>query len=138
MATSLPKTNGHSSTPTLIVRLLEQRLDELLGELRALAPDLVGKLELTLEALKEQWPVRGEYDGLDRPGVIRKYLLKVGRPADLREIRDAVAAPASRFDARSIWDGGKREVEQGRLLNVADETKGEDWVLSLPDWEKDS
>jgi hypothetical protein len=138
MATSLPKTNGHSSPPTLIVRLLEQRLDELLAELRPLAPDLVEKLELTLEALKEQWPIRGEYDGLDRPGVIRKYLLKVGRPADLREIRDAVAAPASRFDARSIWDGGKREVEQGRLLNVADVNKGEDWVLSLPDWEMDS
>lgn len=99
-----------------------------------LAPDLVAKLELTLEALLEQWPARGEYEGLDRPGVIRKYLLKVGRPAELREIRDAVAAPASRFDGRSIWDGGKREVEQGRLLNVADEHKGEDWVLALPEW----
>ena len=76
MATSLPKTNGHSSTPTLIVRLLEQRLDELLAELHPLSPDLVEKLELTLEALKEQWPIRGEYDGLDRPGVIRKYLLE--------------------------------------------------------------
>ena len=92
------------------------------------------KLELTLEALQEQPPARGEYDGLDRPGVIRKYLLKIGRPAELREIRDAVAAPASRFDGRSIWDGGKREVEQGRLVNVADEDKGEDWVLALPEW----
>ena len=113
---------------------MEQRRDELLAELRALAPDLVAKLELTLEALLEQWPARGEYEGLDRPGVIRKYLMKVGRPAELREIRDAVAAPASRFDGRSIWDGGKREVEQGRLLNVADENKGEDWVLALPEW----
>jgi hypothetical protein len=129
---------GRRSTPTLTVRLLGQRRDELLEELRALAPDLVQKLEQTLEALKEQWPERGEYDGLDRPGVIRKYLLKVGRPAELREIRDAVAAPASRFDGRSIWDGGKREVEQGRLLNVADESKGEDWVLSLPEWQHDS
>ncbi len=125
---------GLRSTPTLTVRLLKQRRDELLGELRVLAPDLVQKLEQTLEALKEQRPERGEYDGLDRPAVIRKYLLKVGRPAELREIRDAVEAPASRFDGRSIWDGGKREVEQGRLLNVADESKGEDWVLSLPEW----
>jgi hypothetical protein len=125
---------GPKSTPTLTVRLLKQRREELLGELRALAPDLVRKLEQILEALQEQRPERGEYEGLDRPGVIRKYLLKVGRPAELREIRDAVAAPASRFDGRSIWDGGKREVEQGRLLNVADESKGEDWVLSLPEW----
>jgi hypothetical protein len=130
-------TNGHKSTPTLTVRLLEQRRDELLGELRGLAPELVEKLEMTLEALKEQSPTRGEYDGLDRPAVIRNYLLKVGRPAELREIRDAVAAPASRFDGRSIWDGGKREVEQGRLVNVADESKGEDWVLSLPEWASD-
>jgi len=131
-------TNGHNSASTLTVLLLEQRRDELLTELRARAPQLVEKLELVLEALKEQSPSRGEYDGLDRPGVIRKYLLKVGRPAELREIRDAVAAPASRFDGRSIWDGGKREVEQGRLLNVADESKGEDWVLSLPEWEQRS
>jgi hypothetical protein len=129
---------GPRSTPTLTVRLLKQRQDELLGELRVLAPDLVQKLEQTLDALKEQRPERGEYDGLDRPAVIRKYLLKVGRPAELREIRDAVAAPASRFDGRSIWDGGKREVEQGRLLNVADESKGEDWVLSLPEWRQGS
>ena len=129
---------GPKSTPTLTVRLLKQRREELLGELRALAPDLVRKLEQILEALQEQRPERGEYEGLDRPGVIRKYLLKVGRPAELREIRDAVAAPASRFDGRSIWDGGKREVEQGRLLNVADESKGEDWVLSLPEWETPS
>ena len=108
-----------------------------MGELRALAPELVAKLEQIQEALKEQRPERGEYEGLDRPAVIRKYLLKVGRPAELREIRDAVAAPASRFDGRSIWDGGKREVEQGRLLNVADEKKGEDWVLSLPEWVHD-
>ena len=129
---------GRRSTPSLTVRLLEERRDELLGELRALAPELVQKLEQTLEALREQWPERGEYDGLDRAGVIRKYLLKVGRPAELREIREAVAAPVSRFDGRSIWDGGKREVEQGRLLNVADESKGEDWVLSLPEWEPES
>jgi hypothetical protein len=126
--------NGHRSTPTLTVRLLEQRRDELILELRAVAPELVEKLVMTLEALKEQSPVRGEYDGLDRPAVIRNYLLKVGRPAELREIRDAVSAPASRFDGRSIWDGGKREVEQGRLVNVADESKGEDWVLALPEW----
>jgi hypothetical protein len=129
---------GRRSTPSLTVRLLEERRDELLGELRALAPELVQKLEQTLEALREQWPERGEYDGLDRAGVIRKYLLKVGRPAELREIREAVAAPASRFDGRSIWDGGKREVEQGRLLNVADESKGEDWVLSLREWDPES
>lgn len=129
---------GPRSTSTLTVRLLKQRRDELLGQLRALAPDLVQKLEQTLEALTEQKPERGEFEGLDRPAVIRKYLLKVGRPAELREIRDAVAAPASRFDGRSIWDGGKREVEQGRMVNVADEKKGEDWVLSLPEWERDS
>lgn len=125
---------GPRSTPTLTVRLLKQRRDELLGEIRVLAPDLVQKLEQTLEALTEQKPERGEYDGLDRPAVIRKYLLKVGRPTELREIRDAVASPASRFDGRSIWDGGKREVQQGRLLNVADTSKGEDWVLALPEW----
>jgi hypothetical protein len=127
---------GPRATPTLTVRLLNQRRDELLGELRVLAPELVKKLEQTLEALKEQKPERGEYEGLDRPAVIRKYLLKVGRPAELREIRNAVASPMSRFDARSIWDGGKREVEQGRMVNVADESKGEDWVLSLPEWEE--
>ena len=113
------------SKSTLTVRLLMQRRDELLGELRVLAPDLVKKLEQTLEALHEQQPERGEYEGLDRPAVIRKYLLKVGRPSELREIRDAVAAPVSRFDGRSIWDGGKREVEQGRMVNIADEGKGE-------------
>jgi len=129
---------GLRSTPTLTIRLLKQRRDELLGELRALAPDLVHKLEQTLEALSEQRPERGEYEGLDRPAVIRKYLLQVGRPTELRKIRDAVASPASRFDARSIWDGGKREVEQGRLLNVADESKGQDWVLSLPEWVQES
>ena len=128
---------GLKSKSTLTLRLLKQRRDELLGELRALAPDLVEKLEQTLEALKEQRPERGEYEGLDRPAVIRKYLLKVGRPSELREIRDAVAAPVSRFDGRSIWDGGKREVEQGRMLNIADQDKGEDWVLSLPEWEHD-
>jgi hypothetical protein len=122
--------------PVRTVRLLEARRDELLGELRTLAPDLVQKLEETLEALKEHTGEPREFDGLDRPAVIRKYLAKVGRPSNLREIRDAVAAPASRFDARSIWDGGKREVEQGRLLNVANEAKGEDWVLALPEWGK--
>jgi hypothetical protein len=126
------------SAPNLTVRLLKQRRDELLGELRVLSPDLVKKLEQTLEALKEQKPERGEYEGLSRPAVIRKYLLKVGRPAELREIRDAVAAPASRFDGRSIWDGGKREVEQGRIVNVADQSKGEDWVLALPEWDLNS
>ena len=132
------ETNGTQEPhPTLTVRLLKQRRDELLGELRVLAPELVKKLEQTLEALKEQKPERGEYEGLDRPAVIRKYLLKIGRPADLREIRDAVAAPASRFDGRSIWDGGKREVEQGRMVNVADHSKGENWVLSLPGEEQD-
>jgi hypothetical protein len=129
---------GTRSTPTLTVRLLKQRRDEILEELRPLAPDLVQKLEQTLEALREQRPERGEYEGLDRPSVIRKYLLKVGRPSELREIRDAVAAPASRFDGRSIWDGGKREVEQGRMLNIADVGKGEDWVLSLPEWEQNA
>jgi hypothetical protein len=126
------------SKSTLTVRLLEQRRDELLEELRVLAPDVVEKLEQTLKALNEQRPERGEYEGLDRPAVIRKYLLKVGRPTELREIRDAVAAPASRFDGRSIWDGGKREVEQGRILNIADQGKGEDWVLSLPEWEQNA
>jgi hypothetical protein len=126
------------SKSTLTVRLLKQRRDELLEELRVLAPEVVGKLEQTLKALNEQRPERGEYEGLDRPAVIRKYLLKVGRPSELREIRDAVAAPVSRFDGRSIWDGGKREVEQGRMLNIADQGKGEDWVLSLPEWEQNS
>jgi hypothetical protein len=126
-----------ASSTSITVRLLEQRQDELLDQLRVLSPELVAKLELTLEALKEQWPPPGEYHGLDRPGVIRKYLLKVGRPAQLREIRDAVAAPVSRFDGRSIWDGGKREVEQGRMLNVADQVKGQDWVLSLPEWQRE-
>ncbi len=129
---------GPRASPTLTVRLLNQRRDELLGELRVLAPELVKKLEQTLEALKEQKPEPGEYEGLDRPAVIRKYLLKVGRPAELREIRNAVASPVSRFAARSIWDGGKREVEQGRMVNVADQSKGEDWVLSLPEWEENN
>jgi hypothetical protein len=126
------------STSSLTLRLLLERKEELLQELRALSPELVEKLELTLEALQEQWPAPGEYDGLDRSGVIRKYLQKVGRPAELREIRAAVAAPASRFDGRSIWDGGKREVEYGRILNVADEDKGQDWVLALPEWAQES
>jgi len=123
------------STSSLTLRLLLERKEELLQELRAISPELVEKLELTLDALQEQRPTPGEYDGLDRSGVIRKYLLKVGRPAELREIREAVAAPASRFDGRSIWDGGKREVEYGRILNVADEGKGQEWVLALPEWE---
>jgi hypothetical protein len=122
------------SGPSVTVRLLEERRREILDKLRAVAPELVKKLEETMEALKEQGEERGEFDSLDRPEAIRKYLLKVGRPADLREIRDAIAAPASRFNGRSIWDGGKREVEQGRLVNVADEEKGEDWVLALPEW----
>ena len=125
-----------SSARSTTVRILQDYRDELLKQLRAVSPELVEKLMITLEALQEQLPERGEYDGLDRPGVIRKYLLKVGRPAQLREIRDAVAKPASRFDARSIWDGGKREVEHGRMLNVADEHKGEDWVLALPEWQQ--
>jgi hypothetical protein len=40
--------------------LLAQRRDRLLEELRALAPDLVEKLELTLEELKQH-----EHNGLD-------------------------------------------------------------------------
>lgn len=40
--------------------LLTQRRDQLLEELRVLAPDLVGKLELTLEALR-----RCDHDGFD-------------------------------------------------------------------------
>src|ERR1700678_1329721 len=129
---------GPKSKSTLTVRLLKDRRDELLGELRAVAPDVVEKLVQTLKALEEQRPERGEYDGLDRPAVIRKYLLKVGRPSELREIRDAVAAPVSRFDGRSIWSRGKRVVEQGRMVNIADAGKGDDWVLSLPDWEQNS
>jgi hypothetical protein len=35
-------------------KLLTQRRDQLLEELRLLAPDLVGKLELTLEALRRR------------------------------------------------------------------------------------
>ncbi len=122
-----------STERTVTLRLLEDRRQELLEQLRPMAPELVRKLELTLEALKEQRAERGEYEGLDRAGAIRLYLQKIGRPASLREIRDAVAAPASRFHGRSIWDGAKREVEHGRLLNVADPSKGEEWVLALPD-----
>ena len=55
----LERTMGPRSEPTLTVRLLNQRRDELLGELRVLAPELVEKLEQTLEALKEQKPERG-------------------------------------------------------------------------------
>lgn len=120
---------------------MEERRQELLRALSAISPlaaELVRKLEEATEALREQSGERGEFESLDRPSAIRKYLHKTGRPASLREIRDAVAAPASRFSARSIWDGGKREVEQGRLLNVADESKGEDWVLALPEWGKES
>ena len=134
MPSSTERAAGQGPTRTRTVRLLEDRLDELMGELRVVAPALTDKLEETLAALREQWPIRGEYEGLDRAGVIRKYLLQVGRPTELREIRDAVAAPVSRFDARSIWDGAKREVEQGRLRNVADEGKGEEFVLALPEW----
>jgi hypothetical protein len=133
----LEREMGPKSKSTLTVRLLKQQRDDLLRELRAIAPELVEKLEETLQALQEQKAERGEYEGLDRPSVIRKYLLKVGRPSELREIRDAVAAPVSRFDARSIWDGGKREVEHGRLLNVANGEKGEAWVLALPEWKED-
>ena len=70
--------------PTRTVRLLEERRLELLADLRAIAPELVQKLEETLEALKEHNGERGEYEGLDRIGVIRTYLAKLGRPADLR------------------------------------------------------
>ena len=129
---------GPRSKPTLTVRLLKQRRDELLGELARPGPGSGGEAGTNPGGTEEQRPERGEYEGLDRPAVIRKYLLKVGRPSELREIRDAVAAPASRFDGRSIWDGGKREVEQGRMLNIADQGKGEDWVLSLPEWEQNS
>ena len=41
-------------------RLLEERRDELLEELRTLAPELVEKLELTLDELR-----RCEPDGVD-------------------------------------------------------------------------
>ncbi len=119
---------------TLTVRLLEDRRNELLDQLRPMAPDLVYRLELTLEALREQGPEQNEYDGLGRGDVIRKYLQRVGRPTELAEIRDAVASPASRFTGRSIWDGAKREVEQGRLIDVSEESKGETWVLALPEW----
>jgi hypothetical protein len=44
-------------------RLLTWRRDQLLEELRVLAPDLVAELELTLEELK-----RHEHNGLDRQG----------------------------------------------------------------------
>jgi hypothetical protein len=132
-------TAGHliSADSSLTVRLLTEHRNELLDSLRKLSPELVAKLEMTLQALHEQWPQASEYQGLGRAEVIRKYLLKVGRPVQLREIREAVSAPASRFDARSIWDGGKREVERGRMLNVADQRKGEDWVLALPEWAAD-
>jgi hypothetical protein len=42
------------------VRLLKQQRDKLLEELRALAPDVVAELELTMEALE-----RGQHDGFD-------------------------------------------------------------------------
>jgi hypothetical protein len=42
-------------------RLLTRRRDQLLAELRVLAPDLVEKLELTLEELS-----RRELDGLEQ------------------------------------------------------------------------
>jgi hypothetical protein len=45
-------------------RLLTWRRDQLLEELRVLAPDLVAELELTLEELK-----RHEHNGLDRQGL---------------------------------------------------------------------
>jgi hypothetical protein len=126
---------SRAHTSPLTVRLLQERRDELIDQLRAVAPTLVEKLELTLTALDEQCVERNEYDGLDRAGVIRKYLMKAGRPTELRVIRDAVAAPVSRFDGRSIWDGAKREIEFGRLRNVADGSKGQNWVLALPEWE---
>ena len=40
--------------PIATVRLLEGRREELLAELRAIAPELVRKLEETLAALREQ------------------------------------------------------------------------------------
>jgi hypothetical protein len=42
-------------------RLLTRRRDQLLEQLRAVAPDLVEKLELTLEELS-----RREHDGLEQ------------------------------------------------------------------------
>ena len=98
------------------------------GFTRALGFFAASKGTLVHRSGLTEWQLRW-FDRHGRP------LAKVGRPAELREIRDAVSAPVSRFDARSIWDGGKREVEQGRMRNVADEQKGEDWVLSLPEWE---
>ncbi len=44
-------------------RLLTWRRNQLLEQLRVLAPDLVTELELTLEELK-----RHEHNGLDRQG----------------------------------------------------------------------
>ena len=95
------------------MRLLEERRDEILGELRSLAPDLVRKLEETLDALSEQRSERTEYDGLDRAGVIRKYLQKVGRPAELREI-------IARFPAGArCWpDQSCRALSQLKLPNA--------------------
>jgi hypothetical protein len=120
------------------MRLLEGQRNEVLDQLRAMAPDLVYRLELTLEALNEQGPPeQSEYFRLGRGEVIRKYLQKVGRPTHLREICEDVASPVSRFAGRSIWDGGKREVEQGRLVNVAD-PKDKTWVLALPEWQQKS
>ena len=126
----------HKPATTVTIRLLERRLDELLAELRVLAPDLVKQLEQTMAALREQPVERGEYEGLDRGAAIHKYLAKMGKPTDLRQICDALEAPSSRFDARSIWDGAKREVEFGRVVNVANKSQGETWVLALPEWSK--
>lgn len=126
----------HKTATTVTIRLLERRLDELLAELRAVAPELVKQLEQTMAALREQPVERGEYEGLDRGAAIHKYLAKVGKPTELRQVCDALEAPNSRFNARSIWDGAKREVEFRRVLNVADKSKGEAWVLALPEWRK--
>ena len=124
----------HKTATTVTIRLLERRRDELLAELRGVAPELVKELEQTMAALREQPLERGEYEGLDRGSAIQKYLKKMGRPADLREVCDVLKAPNSRFNARSIWDGAKREVDLRRVVNVADRGKGETWVLALPEW----
>ena len=56
----LEKTMDHNQAK-FSFRLLTRRRDQLLEELRALAPDLVEKLELTLEELS-----RREHDGLEQ------------------------------------------------------------------------
>ena len=65
----------HKPATTVTIRLLERRLDELLAELRVLAPDLVKQLEQTMAALREQPVERGEYEGLDRGAAIHARVI---------------------------------------------------------------